>query len=272
MRRGYPKDSKGVLYITEMMVIVAVLGVMAALFYGTYDRYRERTRVRNAIHALFTIKKAIEGYSLTCLGYPFGPAYDPSSNSVENLATPGPLRDPAAPALGFPDTYPYKQPCSSTTLGAFVPGLVNSKGAMAKACDYTDVGCAKAPGWGVFSRTFVKAGGGHSGGNWCDTGYGWGYNLVPVTGGGGAMADFKVEPLAEPIAVYCGHAAYHDGGDPGWVTIVINSNGSGKVNTNNTGFGTPCPCGAWCEVSLTGKSGCCNNCDGAGTLGVSFRY
>ncbi|MEW6201471.1 MAG: hypothetical protein AB1546_05825 [bacterium] len=269
------RGEKGVFAITELMMVVAIIGILLVVFYSSYTRFVHRNRVRAGIHAVFAIKKAMEGYSMSCRGYPVTSAppsevelrniIDPETDANKNICD---MAATAAPTI-YPD--PPRGSCDAVGLKDFISGNICSD-----ACDYDDTECWQGRISTGFTDNFVSGAGSpyHSP-------YGWGYALPTVgdfaysCGGGGAPAlQDDATQMQEPCAVYYGNVRYYDK----YITIVVNSDGMGRIDPAGAVIATGCPCGPWCsdDAKLSGTGGCCSTCSdpagGGSVSGVGFRF
>ena len=266
------RGQKGIFAITEIMMVVAILGILIAVFAPAYMKFVHRNRVRAGIHAVFALKKAMEGYNMSCRGYPITDApptvvdlrniIDPETDSTKNICGAA----ATAPTI-YPD--PPRGTCDVVGLKDFISGNICSV-----ACAYDDSDCWSGRMSAGFNDNFVSGAGAPY-----SSPYGWGYALP--TAGGFAYSCGGVAPpvlqnnatqMQDPCAVYYGNVRYYDS----YITIVVNSDGTGRLDPAGGELENYCPCGPWCsdDAQLTGNEGCCSPCSGpyGSGDGVGFRF
>lgn len=242
------------LTLIELTIVVAIMALLFMIAQPSYKRHVERSRLKQGLHQLYNIKKAMEQYMVACRGYPW---VDTGANLLIDVI------DCCSPDFGTgnnPEIYPDLVECDTTTLQGIIPGMIYDDKNPNKydACVYTDNECMRASNaFGGINKSFVQAPAGNPVSDLCATQFGWGYGLVP-----GASV------LIKPTAVYCGAVGIYDG----YGIIVIDSEGGGQMDPVGVALTNACTCGAWCYESITDSMGCCNNCDAGGTFKIPFRY
>ncbi|MFH1538229.1 MAG: hypothetical protein ABIH66_04670 [bacterium] len=258
---------RGIAGLAEMLVVLVIAAMLFMLIQPSYKKFVERSRLKQGIHQLYNIKKAMEQYMASCRGYPWvgsgvnggkSPLVDAidccSDGSESDVFGTGSL----------PKIYPEEVECDTTTFQSIVPGFIydHNKTTRFDACDYNNSKCIRDANNSVggINKSFVQADAGNPVSPMCASPFGWSFALVPGT-----------TVLVEPTAVYCGAVALNGG----FAIIVIDSEGGGRQDPDDlvgTYLANYCDCGAWCYESVTGSQGCCNNCDEAGNFRIPLRY
>lgn len=250
------KAQRGLANLTEVLVVLVIMALMFILIQPSYKKFVERSRLKQGVHQLYNIKKAMEQYMASCRGYPWVPAKSSLPDVIVGT-------HPVYGTGNNPEIYPDEVECDTTTLQSIIPGMIydNNIPNQYDACVYTDNECIRAANaMGGINNSFVQVPPGNPVSALCASPFGWSYSLVP-----GATV------LAEPTAVYCGAVALYGG----FAIILIDSEGGGRqVPDGPVGviLANDCDCGAWCYESITGSQGCCNDCDEEGNFKVPIRY
>ena len=284
--------------LIEMIIVMGIIGILAAIFNGVYTEYVARTRVRTAIRNIVLLKKALNNMAGVCQGFPIR-----DTANVNDMASIMPIVDltgcqgDVTPAVkdGIDQNrriYPARLPCTLDSLGnellhAYTKstGVKYHSSTLCKsACANTNLACQRGMGEN-FYHTFI-----HVSGQDCSPTYGsisgpefagdgnyqpgWNYVLLHDS--------TTTSAVDKPVGVICGLALGYHGET---VKIVINTSGyttasgavaegSGRLDTTGSVLPSPCPCGPWCRETTSTKTGCCGPCIAGGVeyKGIGYKF
>ncbi len=279
------RDKRGFASATELLIVLAIIGIASTMSWAMYYNYMSRYKVRHAVRAVLTLKRGVNDMAKVCKGMPY------RSDLTDQLEFITMIdryecdwsKDQNA---NQPIVYPSLKKCDGSPLGDLIgvsaPGESSGVRNNGLCKPPAELGAAGGDDSNFmnrynFNKAFIAVPG-HE----CNQvitspgggGLGWNYNLLTTS----------ADPRRKAVGVICATTTTNY---KRVVKIVVNTSGSygnafgtgnvpdgsGVYDIDGAALNPPCPCGPWCQETRGGDvlSGCCSKCDDT-SVHLGYRY